>query len=282
MDLMTPATDRASNDYHYFIRGRLPEWDECLAQLNTRRIDTRNRFYHHADLAYGQFERQNLDIFPAKIETVKPPILLFIHGGYWRMMDKSQFSFIAPAFQQKGVTVALANYRLLGDVSLEAIVDDVKQATKWLAQHADSYGFDRARLVICGHSAGAHLAAHAALDNEAVSGLAGVSGVYDLEPIRNSFLNEIKFLDEEIVARLGSKSLIPNKACRALFAYGRQEGAEFARQSELQTRNWQNQEHSVEQLKLDANHATSVAQLGDTDSPLFKAVLRIICRSGEA
>ena len=282
MDLMTPATDRASNDYHYFIRGRLPEWDESLAQLNTRSIDTRNRFYHHADLAYGEFERQNLDIFPAKIETVKPPILLFIHGGYWRMMDKSQFSFIAPAFQKKGVTVALANYRLLGDVSLEAIVDDVKQVTKWLAQHADSYGFDGARLVICGHSAGAHLAAHAALDNKAVSGLAGVSGVYDLEPIRNSFLNEIEFLDEEIVARLGSKSLIPNKACRALFAYGRQEGVEFARQSELQTRNWQNQEHSVVQLKLDANHATSVAQLGDADSPLFKAVLRIICRSGEA
>ena len=282
MDLMTPATDRASNDYHYFIRGRLPEWDECLAQLNARSIDARNRFYHHADLVYGEFERQKLDIFPAKIETVKPPILLFIHGGYWRMMDKSQFSFIAPAFQKKGVTVALANYRLLGDVSLEAIVDDVKQVTKWLAQHADSYGFDGARLVICGHSAGAHLAAHAALDNKAVSGLAGVSGVYDLEPIRNSFLNEIEFLDEEIVARLGSKSLIPNKACRALFAYGRQEGVEFARQSELQTRNWQNQEHSVVQLKLDANHATSVAQLGDADSPLFKAVLRIICRSGEA
>ena len=275
MDKYNEATDRASIDYHYFVRGRLPEWESYIEQFSSQSADVRQKLSYHADIVYGEHDRQKIDVFSTEKYMQNSPALVFIHGGYWRMLDKSIFSFIAPEFLSAGVAVALVNYRLLPDVGLADIVDDVKTATSWLATNADKFGFDSNKITLCGHSAGAHLAAHAAMDLNA--NFIGVSGVYDLEPIQNSFLNDIGFLDNETVDIFGANSIMPNGDGSSLFAFGVEEGVEFSRQTLSQVELWKMKSTKVNMLAIDnANHATIVSELANSDSNLFKSSLNLI------
>lgn len=281
MDLMTPANDRASIDYHYFIRGRLPEWDKNLADCASRSQIVRDSSLCRQDIPYGKADRQLMDIFPSNGGKQDQSVLVFLHGGYWRMMDKSQFSFIAPPFTSRGVTMVLVNYRLLPDVVLGDIVDDAHAAVEWIIHNIQEFGGKAENIVVCGHSAGAHLAAHVACKNRSIAGMIGISGVYDLEPLANSFLNEIAFLDRPVIDTYGIKSLTPENPCSGLFAYGSDEGIEFARQSGEITKRWRNQPSPVKNLILDANHITSIIQLGDVKSPLFNTAMSFIRSAGE-
>ena len=275
MDKYNEATDRASIDYHYFVRGRLPEWESYIEQFSSQSADVRQKLSYHADIVYGEHDRHKIDVFPTEKYMQNSPALVFIHGGYWRMLDKSIFSFIAPEFLSAGVAVALVNYRLLPDVGLADIVDDVKTATSWLATNADKFGFDSNKITLCGHSAGAHLAAHAAMDLNA--NFIGVSGVYDLEPIQNSFLNDIGFLDNATVDIFGANSIMPNGDGSSLFAFGVEEGVEFSRQTLSQVELWKMKSTKVNMLAIDnANHATIVSELANSDSNLFKSSLNLI------
>jgi len=280
MDLMMPATDRASIDYHYFIRGRLPEWDDNLADCASLSQIVRNSSLCHQDISYGNLSRQVMDIFPSGKDQQNQSVLIFLHGGYWRMMDKSQFSFIAPPFTSMGVTVVLVNYRLLPYVTLANIVEDACVAVDWIIHNIEGFVGKVENFIVCGHSAGAHLAAHVASNAPAIAGIVGISGVYDLEPIANSFLNEIGFLDQSVIDAYGINALRPENPCSGLFAYGASEGVEFARQSDVIAKRWKNQPSPVIQLILDANHSTSVIQLGEDRSPLFKAMMKFIQRAG--
>lgn len=275
MDKYNEATDRASIDYHYFVRGRLPEWESYIEQFSSQSADVRQKLSYHADIVYGEHDRQKIDVFSTEKYMQNSPALVFIHGGYWRMLDKSIFSFIAPEFLSAGVAVALVNYRLLPDVGLADIVDDVKTATSWLVTNADKFGFDSNKITLCGHSAGAHLAAHAAMDLNA--NFIGVSGVYDLEPIQNSFLNDIGFLDNATVDIFGANSIMPNGDGSSLFAFGVEEGVEFSRQTLSQVELWKMKSTKVNMLAIDnANHATIVSELANSDSNLFKSSLNLI------
>ncbi len=275
MDKYNEATDRASIDYHYFVRGRLPEWESYIEQFSSQSADVRQKLSYHADIVYGEHDRQKIDVFSTEKYMQNSPALVFIHGGYWRMLDKSIFSFIAPEFLSAGVAVALVNYRLLPDVGLADIVDDVKTATSWLVTNADKFGFDSNKITLCGHSAGAHLAAHAAMDLNA--NFIGVSGVYDLEPIQNSFLNDIGFLDNATVDIFGANSIMPNGDGGSLFAFGVEEGVEFSRQTLSQVELWKMKSTKVKMLAIDnANHATIVSELANSDSNLFKSSLNLI------
>ena len=191
------------------------------------------------------------------------------------MLDKSVFSFLVPEYLSLGVVVALINYRLLPDVGLSDIVEDVKDAAQWLTKNANEFDIDPNNITLCGHSAGAHLAAHAV--SEMNANFIGISGVYDLEPIQNSFLNDIGFLNQETTDVFGSASIIPKCRCDSLFAFGKDEGVEFARQSLCQAELWKINSSKVEILEVDAaNHATILMELTDPGSNLFKSSLKLI------
>src|SRR5690606_14384554 len=113
------------------------------------------------DLVYGEHPRERLDYFPCiKTETAPlPPLFVFIHGGYWRACDKSDFSWVAAGPLQLGAAVAVINYGLLPETPLEGIVGHVRRAHAWLFHHADELGFDRRNIITGGHSAGGHLTA---------------------------------------------------------------------------------------------------------------------------
>ena len=276
MDKNTEATDRASIDYHYFVRGRLPEWETHIEDFSARSAEVRQQLSHHSDVPYGWHDRHKIDIFPPyKKKTKKLPAMVFIHGGYWRMLDKSVFSFLVPEYLSLGVVVALINYRLLPDVGLSDIVEDVKDAAQWLTKNANEFDIDPNNITLCGHSAGAHLAAHAV--SEMNANFIGISGVYDLEPIQNSFLNDIGFLTQETTDAFGSASILPKGRCYSLFAFGKDEGVEFARQSLSQAELWRINSSKVKILPVDAtNHATIVSEFANPHSDLFKSSSKLI------
>jgi len=191
------------------------------------------------DIAYGATAAERLDLFPAASSTA--PVLVFIHGGWWRKLDKGDFSFVAPVFNAAGATVVVPDYALCPAVTIEQITWQMLHALAWVWRHV-ARG-DGRRIVVAGHSAGAHLAAmllscrwkqvDEALPAHLVSAALAISGVYDLEPLRHTtFLQPDLRLDPASVRRL-SPAFFPRPKGKLQACVGALESEEFLRQNQL-------------------------------------------------
>ena len=156
----------------------------------------------HLNVSYGESARQLVDIFPLQNQR-NAPVHVFIHGGYWQALDKNSFSFMAEAFHIKGECAVILNYDLCPSVTMPEIISQVKRAIIWVKQNISAYGGDPERIQITGHSAGAHLLAtllttdwsKAGLDNYPFQQLNGLSGLYDLQPLISTSVNQALGLD---------------------------------------------------------------------------------------
>jgi acetyl esterase/lipase len=154
--------------------------------------DMRARHNAHLALQYGPRERNRIDFLKAGSNA---PTLLFIHGGYWQMRSKSAFTMFAEGVMAHGINVALIGYTLAPDASLEQIVAEIHAGIDYLAGRLPGLGADASKLIASGWSAGGHLTTMAML-NPHIKGGVAISGIYDLEPIRHSYLNVKLGLDE--------------------------------------------------------------------------------------
>src|SRR6218665_2787204 len=125
-----------------------------LAQYSSRSADMRARLRCFCDIAYGPHADEVLDIFPA--ENGNGPVLVFIHGGYWRALSKDHSSFMAETFTRAGATVVAVNYSLAPSASLEKIIDQQRRAAAWIHRHLAPYGAATERISLCGGSDGGH------------------------------------------------------------------------------------------------------------------------------
>ena len=178
-----------SIDAEYNIRKRHPESPQHYARYEAESAAARAALGGRIDLRYGKAPGETLDFFPAT--RADAPLFLFIHGGYWRALDKRDFSFIAPPFVAAGIAVALINYDLCPKVTVETIVAQTCRAIGWT--HGNSMlPFNRQRLIVGGHSAGGHLTAMALAAEPRLPIAAGIaiSGVFDLEPLIKTNVNE--------------------------------------------------------------------------------------------
>ena len=166
------------------------DWDRRSAELRAKHSD-------HLDLRYGPRERNRIDFFKA---AANAPTLLFIHGGYWQMRAKEAFSLFAAGPMAHGINVALIGYTLAPDATLDQIVAEIDAGIDYLAGRLPDLGGDANRIAASGWSAGGHLTAMA-LSHPRVKGGVAISGIYDLEPIRHSYLNEKLGLDETMSHR---------------------------------------------------------------------------------
>jgi acetyl esterase/lipase len=157
-------------------------------------------------------------------------VLAFIHGGYWQMRAKELFAFVAEGPLAWGINVALVGYTLAPQKRLDGIVAEIRAALGWLHGGIGTLGGDPAKLFVSGWSAGGHLTA-AVMDHPAVKGGLAISGLFDLEPIRLSYLNEKLRLDED-EARRNSPIHSPGTGKLLFIAYGAHELPELRRQSE--------------------------------------------------
>jgi len=160
-------------------------WDQASAEM-------RQRHAAHLDLRYGPHERNRIDFLKA---ADKGPTLLFIHGGYWQMRAKEAFALFAEGPMAHGINVALIGYTLAPDATLDDIVAEIHAGIDFLAAELPGLGGDGKGIVVSGWSAGGHLTSMA-LSHPAVAAGMAISGIYDLEPIRHSYLNVKLGLDE--------------------------------------------------------------------------------------
>ncbi len=246
---MQQRSDPAWLAAQYNNRDRVPDHAALFARWAQDSARVRSKAPCTLDLRYDAGPGGTLDVFPAQANASAQgqggaPVLLFIHGGYWRSLDKSDFSFVAPRFTAAGAMVVVPNYGLCPAVSMESIALQMAQAVRWCVQHAAAYGGDPTRIAVVGHSAGGHLAAMllscrwAELGLEAAKpplrGALSISGLFDLEPLRQvaSFQADLK-LTPHSVARL-SPAFFPRPKGGKLYAtVGALESEEFIRQNRL-------------------------------------------------
>lgn len=201
-----PIDEAAESEYN--LRIRHPERTAIYERYSTLSAVTRAKQGAHTDIPYGKGHKQELDLF-LPTGVVSPPLLIFIHGGYWRALDKDIFSFIADAYVQNGIAVAMPNYPLVPQTTIFEIIADMRTACFWLVEQADKWGYDPYNMVVSGHSAGAHLAAHMVSRKNMrgfkgrFTGYVGLSPIFDLLPLLNTTVNRDLCLSADEARALG-------------------------------------------------------------------------------
>jgi arylformamidase len=257
------------------------------AVYNVRGVErsaaARSRLAAHLDLAYGPSARQRIDIYPAAAPGA--PILSFIHGGYWRSRDKSEFAYIAEPFVAAGITVAMPEYDLAPTVTVATIVAQMVAAHAWLYRNAGVHGADPSRLFVAGHSAGGHLAAmmaatrwndiDAALPADLVKGAYAVSGLFDLMPMLHFSFNADIGLDAASARALSPTEHAPAWPVPVHTAAGALESDEFRRQCRMLAERWPASVRG--HLDVPGCHHLSVAEaLADPHGVLFASVCDLV------
>lgn len=263
--------DTAWLDAQYNNRARVPGHEAVMERWTRASELARDKASRRLDLRYGDGTGETLDLFPAPRRDA--PVLVFIHGGYWRSLDKSDFSFVAPAFVAAGACVVVPNYALCPAVSMETIALQMTRAIAWVWRHAAQYGADAKRIVVAGHSAGGHLAAMLmccdwkAVDPALPQGLVGralsISGLFDLDPLVDTpFLRDDLRLTRESALRL-SPATFPRPAGTLHAVAGGAESEEFLRQNRLIRERWGERTVPVCEELPGCNHFDIVQQLVD-------------------
>jgi len=274
--------DQEQLDYQYNTRAEVPDFQDFFDRWAAESAAIRDATDGIYDIAYGEGERERLDVFGLGPDA---PVLVFIHGGYWRAFDKSYFSFLAPAAKRAGLALVAISYPLAPAATMDEIVDAVRRAFVWLWRHGAEHGLARERLYVAGHSAGGHLTAEimstdfTALDPDAPGDLVkagfAISGLYDLEPIRLTYLNEDLRMDAETARRNSPIGHVPSGAGPLLMTVGGRESAEFHRQQADYAAAWRAAGNSAEILAADdLHHFDILDRLAEADSPLMAALCK--------
>jgi arylformamidase len=279
--------DQQTLDLQYNNQAHVADPKRYLDWYATASERARARVKHRCNIAYGGLPDERLDIFMPDGATAadRRPVVVFVHGGAWRHLDRSSSSFAAETFTSRGALfIALGFSRMPAAGSLDEMVAQVRTAIAWICEHIEAYGGDSSRLFLLAHSSGAHLAGMAigtdwprlfGLPAQIIRAAALVGGIYDLEPVRLSSRNEMLKLDRASEIRNSPCRNLPPDPPPVLIAFGEKETAEFRRQSRDFARLYSRRTQSVELLELAGlNHYETVETLAIPDRPLSLAAVR--------
>lgn len=261
----------------YNARAMIPEHSRIFTRWQKESAHVRRSQAGLLDIAFGESPGERLDFFPAR--SAGAPLLVFIHGGWWRSLDKSDFSFIAAPYTRAGYNVALTNYTLAPAASIEEIVMQQVRAMAWLYRNAEAYDVDPERFALAGHSAGAHLAAMLMaaqwktfaedLPADVIKAAVLMSGLYDLSPIIHAeFVNVDLKLTADTANALSPSWMPQSHPTPFLTAAGGLESAEFKRQTALIAHMWKS-EHRGDIPVPEANHLTICDAFATPGTALF-------------
>lgn len=216
------------------IGGDLTPYLDSYAALSAQ---ARARLEVREDLAYGDTPAQVLDFFPAK--GAGAPLHVFVHGGYWQALSQRESAMMAPAMIEAEQSLASLNYTLAPDARIGDMIAECRAALLWLAANAFSLGFDPSRVTLSGHSAGAHLVSMVMATSADALARAGlrvrdvilISGIYDLEPIRLTSVNDPLQLTPVEVHDLSPILHLPAPGPRYRVTVAERDTPEFVRQS---------------------------------------------------
>lgn len=232
-----------------FVLDAIPCLDELFQERLKRSIRSRSRFEALLDVPYGTHHEQTLDVFFDKTVERSGLAQVFIHGGFWHTLDAKAFSFVADGFCEDGTVVIVIDYPMFPAADFPMIVDSCKQAVQWVYDHRSELGIEPTNISISGNSAGGHLVTLLMdrlwplgknLPTNVISTGCAISGLYDLEPVRQSTKNEILCLSKEDVRIFSPIHNIPIMAGELLFAVGANETKEFLLQQLEMNESWSN------------------------------------------
>jgi len=243
-----------------------------------RSAAARTRLAGRYGIAYGPTRDEKLDIFPA--DRPDAPVFVFIHGGYWRAFSAADHSFVALGPVALGITTVVVDYSLCPKVTIDEITRQCRAAVAWTLRHIGDYGGDPARVAVGGHSAGGHLSAMCletrwdeeyGLARDPLAAALLVSGIYDIEPLRHSFLQPTIQLDDGIVRRNSPLFAVRPCATPVLVTWGGEESDEFARQSTSFDAAWRGAGNRSDLLaQPGANHFSAIHGFADPAHPLCR------------
>lgn len=265
------------------IRGHVADFDDLLRDIVARSAQSRANLPMVADIAYGPDPTETVDLFFPRERSTAIPVHIFIHGGYWRMFSKRDYSYIADVVTAAGAIAVIVDYALMPTVRMADIVDQVRRAKRWVLEHIAGHGGDTARLTVSGHSAGAHLATFLFNEPGTPSGIKAallLGGLYDVKPLQSSFLRaEIGITDQE--AEVFTPLTHRHDAAVAVdIVVGADETPPFHQQADAFVTVLRAQGLTVSRHALPGeNHMSSVRDLGVIDTDAGRRLAELIARS---
>jgi arylformamidase len=249
-------------DREYNVEKSVPDFGIYVTHFLSNSAAARESTPHTADVPYGPTKAETANIFPAA--NPGSPVLVFVHGGYWKALTAHVFDMVAPGPVAAGYAVVNVTYALCPAVTITEIVRQVRAAIAWTFRHAASFNGDPNRIYLAGHSAGGHLTAMAVLTEwaeeyglpeDVVKAAMPISGLFDLSPFPMSFIQPQLRLSAEEVQRVSPILHIRTSAVPLVVAWGAAETNEFQRQSKDFLTAWQATGNAGEALAIpEANH----------------------------
>jgi arylformamidase len=281
-DSLSP--DRAAIDAEYDpslrVASRQPYMDWYLRESSRARESLVCRL----DIPFGPTPEETLDIFPS--QAPNSPVLMFIHGGYWRALSSKEFSFFASGMVPHGITVAVMNYALCPQVSIAEITRQSRAAVAWLAGNVQRYCGNPANIFVAGHSAGGQQVAmllsggssrEAAVAAQLLKGGIAISGLFDLRPLQRSWLQASLQLTDGLTAEQSPLLRVPKKAAPLLVSVGGDESASFLAQSLNYLAAWKSAGLYGEYFpQPGCNHYEAIYGFADPASALARATAAFI------
>lgn len=268
---------------NYSLRSRHPERGAVYDAFAHDSAELRRRPNAVVDVAFGDKPTSRLDIFLPETPA-GAPLFVFIHGGYWRALDKSIFSFIARHYVELGVAVALPNYALAPAAPLPEIINEVCQSVHWLRTvGAAQWGYDAGHIVLSGHSAGGHMAMYAASEknpyaaNESpVAGVVSLSGIFDLAPLLSTSINnDLRITAGQALNYSVQPADVTSPAL--ILAAGALETEGFRQQSETFSRGCEERGLNTRSMLVPGRtHFDILAELAEPAYPLFAATRHLL------
>lgn len=281
MDAYDNFMDQAQIDPHLDIENQL--WDiipyfDTFLQWSA---DTLDALEHRVDIPVGARDEERIDVFPAKQKGA--PIIIFIHGGWWRLGTRKLFNFCIRGFAELGFTCISADYTLCPKVGIPDITNASRAAVAWAYRNAESINGDPERIFVTGHSAGGHQAGMLAITKweeyglpaDVLRGSIPISGLFDLRPFRYSWLQAKLQIDGDVMFNESPQFHIPDNGPPLLVILGGEESVEFHRQSEEFVAAWRAKGLRADYLDVEGeDHNTNVYRLVEPGSEICQAILQ--------
>ena len=281
---MNEAVHGHDPDLGYNPRVQVPNFQEYLTRWAIEAERARAELRFRGELRYGTSAAETLDLFlPTKADEPRP-VLLFVHGGYWRSLDKRDFSWLARPFVRAGVAVSIVNYGLAPATPLREIVAQCQRAVAFLVGEAAALSVNPERIVVAGHSAGGHIVAMLvatdwpALDprlgRHVLHGAIAVSGLFDLEP-----LMPVPFLKVTLGAavspgdQVSPVRLRPLDPVRIQLFVGEQESSAFHTQAAILAAAWGPEATQGPLIIPARNHFSVCTAFSEPDGLLFGRIM---------